>query len=161
VTIFKKGANVIIEIFDNRVEITNPGGLPGDLKEEEFGTKSVVRNPIIASLLLRANYIERIGTGINRMIHAVKTHGKGTVSFTFSSFFTVTFTRLNNIKTSGKTSGKIIELVQQNSSISIPEMASIIGITERSVERNIQKLQKSDRLKRIGGAKGGYWKVEK
>jgi ATP-dependent DNA helicase RecG len=42
-------------------------------------------------------------------------------------------------KTSGKTSGKIIELILQNAVITIPEMASKIGITERSIERNIRK----------------------
>jgi predicted HTH transcriptional regulator len=62
-------------------------------------------------------------------------------------------------KTSGKTSGKIIELILQNASITIPEMASKIGITERSIERNIRKLQAEDKLKRIGPAKGGHWVV--
>ncbi len=55
---FEKGASVMIEIFDDRVEISNPGGLPSGLNAKEFGTKSVVRNPVIASLLNRADYIE-------------------------------------------------------------------------------------------------------
>jgi ATP-dependent DNA helicase RecG len=38
-------------------------------------------------------------------------------------------------------------------------MASIIKVTERSIERNIQVLQKRNIIKRIGSAKGGYWKV--
>ena len=62
-------------------------------------------------------------------------------------------------KTSGKTSEKIIELILQNASITIPEMTSKIGITERSIERNIRKLQAEDKLKRIGPAKGGHWVV--
>ncbi|MEJ1356498.1 MAG: hypothetical protein RPU52_14365 [Candidatus Sedimenticola sp. (ex Thyasira tokunagai)] len=32
--------------------------MPKGLKSEEFGTRSVCRNPLIASLLLRCNYIE-------------------------------------------------------------------------------------------------------
>ena len=35
----------------------------------------------------------------------------------------------------------------------------IVGVTERSIERNIQKLQKENILERVGPAKGGYWKV--
>ena len=38
-------------------------------------------------------------------------------------------------------------------------MAQIIKVTERSVERNIQKLQKEGKLKRIGPDKGGHWEV--
>ena len=62
-------------------------------------------------------------------------------------------------KTSGETSGKIWELIQSDTRITIPEMAKIIGITERSIERNLQKLQAANLLKRKGGNKGGHWEV--
>ena len=88
---FEKGANVMVEVFADRVEITNPGGLPSDLSPGEFGTKSVARNPVIASLLQRADYIERIGTGINRIRDAVSQADGCSVEFSFSEFFTVTF----------------------------------------------------------------------
>src|SRR5690606_23063376 len=64
---FEKGADVMVEIFDNRVEMSNPGGLPKGLKEEDFGTKTLARNPLIASLLSRARYIEKLGTGVPRI----------------------------------------------------------------------------------------------
>jgi len=38
-------------------------------------------------------------------------------------------------------------------------MAQYIRVTERSIERNIKKLQKEGLLKRIGPAKGGHWEV--
>ena len=38
--------------------------------------KSVVKNPVIASLLHRAGYIEKIGTGIKRIEQAVKERGR-------------------------------------------------------------------------------------
>jgi len=90
---FQKGANVMIEIFDNRVSITNPGGLPADLKPSEFGSKSVVRNAVIASLLHRIDYIEKIGTGINRIKNSIKKYGVSKVTFSYDTFFTVTFQR--------------------------------------------------------------------
>lgn len=62
-------------------------------------------------------------------------------------------------KASGKTSGKILQLIRANPRITIPELAVAIGVTERTVERNIQKLQQADVLKRVGPAKGGYWEV--
>ena len=45
-------------------------------------------------------------------------------------------------KVSGKTSGKILEAILQNNTITIPELSILIGITERSIERNLLKLQK-------------------
>ena len=62
-------------------------------------------------------------------------------------------------KMSGKMSGKIIALVDENKNITIAELSKKIGVTERTVERNIQKLRTAKLLERIGGAKGGYWKV--
>jgi len=65
------------------------------------------------------------------------------------------------VKGSGETSGEILEIVGENNQITIPELAGMTGVTERSVERAIQKLQAAGRLKRIGPAKGGHWEVLK
>lgn len=62
-------------------------------------------------------------------------------------------------KTSGKTSGKILHHMQENSRVTIPELATALGITERSVERNIHKLQREGMIRRVGPAKGGHWEV--
>lgn len=39
-------------------------------------------------------------------------------------------------------------------------MATKIGITQRSVERNIEKLKQKGILERIGPANGGYWVIK-
>jgi Fic family protein len=62
-------------------------------------------------------------------------------------------------KVSGKTSGKILALIRENILITIPELALLIGVSERSIERNLKKLQTENHLSRIGPANGGYWKV--
>jgi len=38
-------------------------------------------------------------------------------------------------------------------------MSSVIGISERKIKENIRKLKEKGLLKRVGPAKGGYWKV--
>jgi Fic family protein len=67
------------------------------------------------------------------------------------------------VKTSGKesvkTSGKILALLRENGRMTIPELAASIGVSERSIERNLKKLQAENRLSRIGPANGGHWKV--
>ncbi len=73
---FEKRCHVVVEVFANRVEIYNPGGLPNGLDPKKFGTKSVPRNLLIASMLHRANYIEQAGTGINRIKEALAKHKK-------------------------------------------------------------------------------------
>ena len=59
----------------------------------------------------------------------------------------------------GKTSEAILKNCRNKKDITILELAKKIGVTERSVQRNIQKLQSLKLLQRIGGRKEGVWKV--
>ncbi len=90
---FERGANVMVEIFDDRIEISNPGGLVKGLTPENFGKRSVLRNPNISSLLHRAGYVEKMGTGVSRMREILKQAKLRPPEFEFNSFFTVTFRR--------------------------------------------------------------------
>lgn len=90
---FEKGANVMVEILDDRVEITSPGGLPKGLKLEDFGTVSLLRNPNIANLMQRIDYIEKMGTGIRRMQNLLKEAGLAPLRYEFSGFVRAVFSR--------------------------------------------------------------------
>ena len=85
------GANVFVEIYSDRIEVSNPGGLPRGLSPEQFGTRSVRRNPLIADLLHRIEYIEKAGTGIKRMRDAARVHGSPEPQFENGGFFVATF----------------------------------------------------------------------
>ena len=60
---------VQIAMFEDKVEINFPGGLPAELSKDEYllGNVSVLRNPIIAGVFYRLNIIEQFGTGITRI----------------------------------------------------------------------------------------------
>ena len=62
-------------------------------------------------------------------------------------------------KTREKTREKVIDLIKNNPKITTAELAEILEITVKGVEWNIKKLKQKGILKRIGPAKGGYWKV--
>ena len=47
---FEKGANVQVDIFDDRLTVTNMGGLIKPLTKEKLGELAVRRNPLIADL---------------------------------------------------------------------------------------------------------------
>ena len=87
------GVFIQLEIYDNRVKIASFGGLHRNLKKTEFGKRSVTGNPLIASLMLRANYIEQMGTGIKKMKDLVKKEKLPPIKFEFTNFTTVTFYR--------------------------------------------------------------------
>lgn len=64
-----------------------------------------------------------------------------------------------NQKGSEKSSEKIMRLIIANTQITIKELAEQLKISTRAIEKNIAKLKAENRLERIGGDKGGYWKI--
>ncbi|MGI6587370.1 MAG: RNA-binding domain-containing protein [Peptococcia bacterium] len=58
-----------ISMYDDRIEINSPGGLPEGISQEEYlyGNISVLRNPIIAGVFYRLDIIEKFGTGVTRI----------------------------------------------------------------------------------------------
>jgi ATP-dependent DNA helicase RecG len=59
-----------------------------------------------------------------------------------------------------KSSEKIISLLKTEPALAAREIAQRIGISSRAVEKQIAKLRKQGRLRRIGPARGGRWEVE-
>jgi len=53
----------------------------------------------------------------------------------------------------------ILKYIEKNNVISAKEISTLLQVTDRTVEREIQKLKKTGILKRVGGDKGGYWKI--
>ncbi len=88
---FNEGANVFVEIYTDRIEVSNPGGLPKGMLPSDLGHKSVRRNPLIADLLHRIEFIEKAGTGIKRMRDEARAQGCPEPTFEATGFFTTTF----------------------------------------------------------------------
>ena len=58
-----------VSMFDDRIEISFPGGLPSGMSEAEYldGQILMIRNPIIGNVFYRLRYIEMFGTEIKRI----------------------------------------------------------------------------------------------
>jgi ATP-dependent DNA helicase RecG len=88
---FERGGVVMVEMFQDRLQITNPGGLLPGFRIEDLGRFSLPRNPLIADLFLRMGYVERAGSGIVRIREAISKAGLDAPVFESNLFFTVTF----------------------------------------------------------------------
>lgn len=64
---YRSSANIQISIFQDRVEIASPGGLPAGMREEYLGIRSVPRNPLLFRILYRMDMVEEVGSGIRRI----------------------------------------------------------------------------------------------
>lgn len=67
-------AQIRVLMFDDRIQVISPGGLPPGLTKDEYlqGRISALRNPILANVFYRLNIVEIFGTGVLRIIDAYK-----------------------------------------------------------------------------------------
>ena len=54
----------------------------------------------------------------------------------------------------------ILQLLLDNKELSIEKLAENVGITARSIERNISILKDKGLLERVGSDRTGYWNVK-
>jgi len=172
---FQYGAHTTIEVFDDRIEISNPGGLPKGLPPEEFGRRAVRRNQIIASLLQRVKLVENMGTGISKIKRLLKESGGIKPRFEFGSFFTITFSRAGKADnllmvrkapgdatqetTKETTQETILRLIREAPSITQKEMASRIGLTPDGVKFHMNRLKEMGLIRHEGPTKKGRWVI--
>ena len=138
-----ESADVAVEKLKNSIIINNPGGIL--FEKEKFGKFSFYRNRIIADLLSKTIYMEMVGTGIKRIKDFCKNNGNR-VKFDFDAFsFFIIISKKQKAKTmrksSEKSSEKILGIIKNKPKISAQEIASIITISPRAVEKNIAKLK--------------------
>ena len=62
-------AQIRVSMFDDRIEVVSPGGLPSGITAEEYlsGKLSVLRNRNLANVCYRLGFVEIFGTGITRI----------------------------------------------------------------------------------------------
>ena len=62
-------SQIRVAMFDDRIEILSPGGLPSGITEKEYlsGKLSVLRNRNLANVFYRLGFVEIFGTGITRI----------------------------------------------------------------------------------------------
>jgi len=67
---FKKNEQILIKVFDDAIWFHNPGGLPKGMSIEQIKEipQSIPRNPLVARIFYLAGYIERYGSGIQRIL---------------------------------------------------------------------------------------------
>ena len=58
-----------------------------------------------------------------------------------------------------KTAEKILLLMKENSKVTTAQLADKTGLSVDGINYNIKKLKKANQIFRIGGDKGGFWKV--
>jgi ATP-dependent DNA helicase RecG len=74
---------VHVHHYPDRLEIMNPGGLPGGITRENIlRHQPKRRNPLLAEVLARLGLVERAGVGVDKMYGLMLRHGKEPPEYT-------------------------------------------------------------------------------
>lgn len=58
-----------------------------------------------------------------------------------------------------ETTGRVFELIREDPRITRKQLCEALGIYPSAIQKHINKLKEAKAIERIGGAKGGYWKI--
>lgn len=165
---FEQGAKIHIEIYDDRVEITNPGGLVSGIPEKDFGKRSMSRNPIIFGMFQRLRLVEQIGSGIARMREAMKDENLSVPEFSLDKMFVVTFLRPVDFKSwilaakqnLNDTQIEILKAISRNPNVTYNNMCVILATGKTTIFNNVKILRDKGIIYRVGSDKNGYWSIK-
>ncbi|MBC8183676.1 hypothetical protein H8E88_21495 [candidate division KSB1 bacterium] len=151
---------ISINIFKNRLEIKNPGGLFGGLKIDDILRRNISkrRNEVIADIFSRARFVERKGRGIALILEKEPdTHFEQ-----IGEIFITTIKRKIKLipqVDGGLTGGlkNVFELIKTNPGQNTKSISVEISKPEKTVEKWIKKLRELNLIEFRGSKKsGGY-----
>jgi ATP-dependent DNA helicase RecG len=164
---YDKGGTTMVEVFDDRVEISNPGGLVSAIPKEQFGTRSHSRNPLVFGLFARMHMVEELGSGVIRMRGLMADAGLAAPEFLHDGLFTVVLRtpvdwRVKRGAWKDKLSAnqlKIMDLIAEDERTSVAKLSAAVGISTTAIENNLAKLKELGVLDREGDARTGSWRI--
>jgi ATP-dependent DNA helicase RecG len=85
------GRRIEVRMFDDRMEVISPGGLPGYITVDNIVEEHFSRNPRLVHGLFQWGFIEELGLGVDRMIEDMVNAGHPAPEFRDAPYaFTVT-----------------------------------------------------------------------
>lgn len=153
-------AQIRILMFDDRVEITWPGGLLAGLSEEEYlkGNFSVLRNPILGNIFYRLHLVEILGTGVRRIRESYRDSASKPEFEVFENSIKVTLPVMNVLNLSEDE-----DLVYKSLSKTIPrssgEITEAVPFGKSKTTAILKKLVKNNYVTVVGRGRGTKYKL--
>ncbi|MBI2143866.1 putative DNA binding domain-containing protein [Candidatus Woesearchaeota archaeon] len=155
---------VQISVFDDRVEITNPGGLPEGMSKELLGALSIQRNPKIYQFLKDYGYMEGIGSGISKMYSLMRESRLNNPEFITTKEFFRAILRTKKLEKTVKNVADLsdrqlkgLEYLKQKGKVKSQDYASINKISTPTAIKDLLELEKKKLIKKIGKYKGAHY----
>jgi predicted HTH transcriptional regulator len=139
----QRGLPLRLALYEDRIEVENPGGLPPGLTFEDIRRGfSKLRNRVVGRVFHELKLIEQWGSGIRRMTTACVQAGLAEPDFEeIGTGFRVTFRRERVAPPQlDEVNAAVEEFVQRRPGVSTREIAGHIGLTTRATRGRLKQL---------------------
>jgi ATP-dependent DNA helicase RecG len=165
------GGAVSVAIYDNRLEISNPGTLPPGLRLTDLVGPHVSKppNPLIANVLYRRGIIESWGRGTNKIVELVS--GAGLVEPRFilrAGEFVVQFSfersvaHLRPVVSETSLDGQILNFLRTNPKVNLADLAKALDspVPFRTLQNHLRILKEQGVIETMGRGRGATWRIK-
>jgi ATP-dependent DNA helicase RecG len=160
-----KGLRVEIRMFDDRLEVTSPGGLPGHITLDNIVEEHYSRNPRTVRGLYYWGYIEELGLGVDRMIEEMLQDGHPAPEFVSKPHSFSVVLRNARERPAANWGGNLnprqlqaLRYVQDHKRITNREFRELCpDVSAETVRLDLAGLVDEGILLRIGDKKGTYY----
>ena len=153
-------AHIRVMMFDDRIEISSPGGLPTGISEEEYlkGNVSILRNPILGNVFYRLHIVEILGTGIVRIQEAYKYSDKKPVFEIFDNSIKVILPVIGNADLT-EDEKVVYEVLSKTMPKSISEITDMTPFGKSKVTTLLKSLARKNYVSVTGNGRGTKYKL--
>jgi len=154
------GSSIQVAVYDNRIEITNPGNLPfGQTIDSAISGVSQLRNKVIGAVFHRLEFINRWGSGIGRILDECESALLPFPSFQeLGNHFRVTLFNErdeSNVKQYHET--KVLRFIREQGKIVRQNVVDICNLNNDQAYRLLKQMNAKYKIKKQGVGKGAYY----
>lgn len=156
-------SRVRIEMYEDRIEVTSPGGLPNGVSIADYldGQISLMRNPVIGSLFFRLNLIENFGTGIRR-IKAVYEPYEVIPDFVVTdNAVRVVLPVIDSQILLSVDESSVVDVIKRKGSSTSKDIAATLGFGKDKTLKLLRSLIEKKRIEQIGAGRSTHYQMRR
>lgn len=155
-------SQIRVSMFDDRIEVVSPGGLPSGITEDEYlsGKLSVLRNRNLANVFFRLGFVEIFGTGITR-IKQIYSEASGKPSFEVSENAIQIVLPIYEENANLTEDEKVVyKLLSKNMLKSMSEIAPYISFGKSKTTKLLKDMEQKGVITIEGKGKGTKYRIK-
>lgn len=152
--------SVQVGIFEDRLEILNPGKLLPGISFDDLGSLSVQRNPLLYGLLRELRLVEGMATGIPKVRASMMDAGLPEPQFEeIAGFFKVTLLNCSarELRPINDRQKRTLGIIREKGRITTGEVSFMLSVSVPTAYNDLQALERAGYVVRKGKGRGSHY----